>query len=231
VNAKRGLIAAVALTFALAAPAGADARCRTAGAKVLARDATGVVFAKGAKVYACLQRIGAAHRLPTRGHYESVPGHAVQGGDEGAAPSIAGGFVAYAVTGRDPDGYPAPGFPVASVELYDVRRRGVVQTVAAADEVPSLEGTSSVTGLVVKRSGSVAWIAVSNESPRYQPPNETAVRTITRRGTRSTLDANSERPYPPPPDGIDPASLRLTADRGTVTWQHLDGRLLSAPLR
>jgi hypothetical protein len=229
-TAQRPLIGALAVALALAAPAAADARCHTRGAEVLDRDATGVVFAKGMKVYGCLQRIGVAHRLPTRGPYEGVPGHVVQGGDEGAAPSIAGGFVAYAVTGRDPGGYPPPGSPVAWIQLYDIRRRQIAVSVAAAD-VSSPEGASSVTGLVVKRSGSVAWIAVSNQSPRYQPPNTTMVGAITRRGSRTTLDENSERPYPPPPNGIDPGSLQLTADRGTVTWQHLDGRLLSAPLR
>jgi hypothetical protein len=231
VNAKRGLIAAVALTVALAAPAGADARCRTAGAKVLDHDATGVVFAKGAKVYACLQRLGVRRPLPTPGPYEGVRGHVTQGGDEGAAPRIAGGFVAYVVTGRDPLAYPSPGQPVAWVRLYDLRGGRVVRSAAAATDLFPGGDESNVPQLVVKRSGSFAWIVRSVRDARYQQhPPETAVRVIELHRQAATVDYVAEQ-QPTLADEIDLTSLSLTPDRGSITWRHLDGRRLSAALR
>jgi hypothetical protein len=235
VSARRpliGLWAAAALVAAVPATGlAAPAHCRTAGARVLDRDPTGVVFARGHAVYACLDRLGLSRRLPVRtGDDTGIPSKRIAlGGDDGPPPLIAGGFAAYVVTASDPTSY-GGGSQAAWVELYDIRHASLMRSVEATP-VAFGSGTSAVRSLVLKRSGSVAWIVRSNQDPHIQPPSDSEVRAMPRRGPVTTLEKYTDTPYPPPPEEIVVTSLRLTPDRSAITWRHRDGRELSAPLR
>jgi hypothetical protein len=213
--------AALALLIALAtSTAPADARTACPSSRIVARSADAVVFTRVAKddsgtvlYYGCLRRVKKTYRLNQVGEFGVNQVHR-------RTLRLAGRFVAY-----EQDWGSAAGSALNTISVRDLRTGKVVHQAyvsrRGADFGDALQAS------VLKRSGSVAWTVRTS----FDYVNPTVEVRAMDAGTSSNeagpiddkprlLDAGSE---------VDPRSLRLSADRRSVTWTNR-AQPRSAPL-
>ena len=206
--ARLGAAVLTALVMLLvAAPAGAAERCGDAkgeGSKIVKRSSEAVVFSRASRVYGCLYARNRSRRLPR--------GELAKGQVETRVVAIAGHFVAYGTRdARD---------PYANLVVFDLSDGGILL------DQPAGGGGPSLVRIALKRNGSVAWTASWCNGCRYMNGYGTGVFRW-EGGPVDTLDSWGSQEGG---DAIDLKSLRLSADRRSVSWETEKG-VLSAPLR
>jgi hypothetical protein len=212
-----GILLAVSLGVCVA-PATADAAHRVCPTeRTVVRTASGVVFSRdrdGRRVYyGCLWRVRKTYRLQQVGEY------GLNNVREPSSIHLAGRYVAYV------QDYGSTGGEANTLSVRDLRTGKVIHQAAVASRGGDF--TDQVGTLVLKLNGSVAW--TTRTSADFQHP------TIEVRAMDSSTVHRAGGPVQDVPRLLDespvvePASLRLTADRTGVEWSN-NGATRTAPL-
>lgn len=212
---RSALVAIVLAGTALAIPGVAEARhgCpRAADVAAVTSTSESIVYRKrrGAQaVYGCWRRKGSPYRLNQIGDYGMT-----WLTDRLA---LAGRYVAY-----EQDFLSGAGDANNHVTVRNLRTGRVVRQASSSARGADLG--DAATAIVATRSGAVAWIARTALQPNGETQDGFEVRLLDRTTARDSprlLERGAS---------IEPASLRLTADRRSVTWVS-EGQRRTAPIR
>jgi hypothetical protein len=218
VAAQRGASVAAIIATALvaAAPASASrARCSTAahGRTVIAENARGLAYVRGARVFACSYASGTTRAVPGQGRENVVSnGQAIPGiwNVERRSAHMAGRHIAYWLHWTE---------TTDRQVRHPIERGRVISFDFGARKITyatKKRGSARVVALVVKANGSVAWIDDIDYPENMQ--HRVAKMDSATGGAETALDADYRTCDPAICHQIDPGSLALSSDRTHIYW-------------